>query len=79
MRTAWNLVDEISGKHRYNRAIKIRKNNGAKINSITEPMEEWEHYSEDLLNTNSNTSPTTQTITPAPEDLQINQGPITVN
>ena len=42
-------------------------------------MKEWKHYFEDLLNANSNTSLTTQTIEPAPEDLPINRGHITVD
>ena len=53
LRTTWNLVEEISGKCRYNSATKIRKNNGTKINSITELTDEWKHYLEDLLNTSS--------------------------
>jgi hypothetical protein len=42
-------------------------------------MKEWKHYFEDLLNVNSNTFQATQIIPPAPKDLPINQGPITVN
>ena len=79
LRTTWNLVDEINGKRRYNSATKIRKNNGTKLNSIIEFIEEWKHYFEDLLNINSSTSPTTQTIAPTLEDLPTNQGSITVN
>ncbi|CAF5112480.1 unnamed protein product, partial [Rotaria sp. Silwood1] len=41
-------------------------------------MKEWKIYFEDLLNVKSNTSQDTQAIPPAPEDLPINQGPITI-
>ncbi len=73
------MVDEISGKRRYNNASKIKRTDGTKINSTNELMKEWKTYFDDLLNVKSNISQDTQTIPPAPEDLPINQGPITIN
>jgi hypothetical protein len=78
LRTTWSLVDEISGKRRYNNASKIKRTDGTKINSTNELMKEWKTYFEDLLNVKSNTSQDTQAIPSAPEDLPINQGLITV-
>jgi len=72
------LVDEISGKSRYNNASKIKRTDGTKINSTNELMKEWKTYFEDLLNVKSNTSQDIQAIPSAPEDLPINQGRITV-
>ncbi|CAF5159307.1 unnamed protein product, partial [Rotaria magnacalcarata] len=42
-------------------------------------MHEWKAYFEELLNAKTNINPNTQAIPPAPEDLPINQGPITIN
>jgi hypothetical protein len=73
------LVDEISGKRKYSNTSKIKRNDGTKINSTKEIMKEWKTYFEDLLNVKSNITQDTQAIPPAPEDLPINQGPITTN
>lgn len=41
-------------------------------------MEDWKTYFKNLLNIKSNTSHHSQAIPPAPEDLPINQSPITI-
>ena len=78
-RTTWALIDEISGKRRYNNATKIRSTNGTKINTTEELMNKWKHYFEDLLNIKINTSPITHTILPANKDLPINTDSISIN
>ena len=35
LRTTWSLIDEISGKRRYNNASKIKRTDGTKINPTT--------------------------------------------
>ncbi|CAF5065171.1 unnamed protein product, partial [Rotaria socialis] len=58
---------------------KIKRKDGTKINSTNELMHEWKAYFEELLNAKTNINPNNQAIPPAPEDLPINQGPITIN
>ena len=78
-RTTWALIDEISGKRRYNNATKIRSTNSTKINTTEELMNRWKHYFEDLLNIKINTSQITHTILPANKDLPINTDSISIN
>jgi hypothetical protein len=77
-RTTWTIIDQISGKRRYNSSTKIKDANGTKINSTTELMNEWKRYFEDLLNVKTNSFQTAHTIPPADNDLPINTGPITI-
>ena len=78
-RTTWKIIDEISGKRKYNNATKIKGANGTKINSTAELMNEWKQYFEGLLNVKSNTSQINQAIASADEDLLINTDPITTD
>ncbi|CAF4122059.1 unnamed protein product, partial [Rotaria magnacalcarata] len=77
LRTTWSLIDEISGKRRYNNASRIKRTDGTKINSTNELMNEWKTYFENLLNVKSDASEGNEPIPPASEDLPIHQGPIT--
>ncbi|CAM4934583.1 unnamed protein product [Rotaria socialis] len=79
LRTTWSLIDEISGKRTSYNTSKIKRKDGTKINSTNELMHEWKAYFEELLNAKTNINPNNQAIPPAPEDLPINQGPITIN
>ncbi|CAF5000001.1 unnamed protein product, partial [Rotaria socialis] len=79
LRTKWSLIDEISGKSTSYNTSKIKRKDGTKINSTNELMHEWKAYFEELLSAKTNINPNNQAIPPAPEDLQINQGPITIN
>ncbi|CAF3578445.1 unnamed protein product [Rotaria sp. Silwood1] len=79
LRTTWCLIGEISGKRSSYSTSKIKRKDGTKINSTNELMQEWKTYFEELLNIKTNINLNTQAIPPAPKDLPINQGPITIN
>ena len=77
LRTTWSLINEISGKRRYNSPSKIRRTDRTKVNSTNELINEWRIYFENLLNLKSDTSQDYEAIPPASENLPIHQGPIT--
>ena len=78
LRTTWSLLNEISGKRRYNSPSKIRRTDGTTINSTNELMNEWRTYFENLFNLKSDISHDYKAMPSVLEDLPIHQSPITI-
>ncbi|GAA6087627.1 uncharacterized protein LOC103374843 [Tachysurus ichikawai] len=76
LRTTWEIVNELGGKNMSKHQHKMKRADGSSINNKKDLRDEWSNYVRDLLNVHSNLS-NTDSILPAPSDLDIKVGPIT--
>lgn len=77
LKATWRSSTNLAGKNMSKHQHKMKRADGSSINNKRELRDEWINYFRDLLNVHSNLL-NADSILPAPSDMDINVGPISV-